>query len=243
MKKFKRGDVREDGMVFWQYHNKGGEYWVTPDKFIFNKERQKQLRCHNINLAKKNNTRSRQRGDVREDGMVFWSYHPDCKDGERWVIREKFNQQRLKCRTPEHRLYMNNYEQQRRLKDPMFALTRDLRRLTVLALSSQGWRKQCKTSKMIGCSVAKLRAHIENQFTEGMNWNNRGQGQDCWNIDHILPLAAGKAEGEIIALGHYTNLQPMWSTENIAKHDKHCPKELAEYLAIRLQQQPLTSAS
>jgi 5-methylcytosine-specific restriction endonuclease McrA len=37
-KKFKRGDIREDGMIFWRYQSRGDEYWVTKDKFIQKKE-------------------------------------------------------------------------------------------------------------------------------------------------------------------------------------------------------------
>jgi len=35
MEKLKRGFVREDGMVFWQYSikSKTGEYWLTPERF------------------------------------------------------------------------------------------------------------------------------------------------------------------------------------------------------------------
>jgi len=35
----KRGTIREDGKLFWSYHNGGKEYWLTPEKFVFNQER------------------------------------------------------------------------------------------------------------------------------------------------------------------------------------------------------------
>lgn len=31
------------------------------------------------------------RGDIREDGLVFWSYSKDYKNGELWVDKEKFD--------------------------------------------------------------------------------------------------------------------------------------------------------
>ena len=34
----KRGTVRGDGNIFWCY-NRGAEYWVTPERFQFNQER------------------------------------------------------------------------------------------------------------------------------------------------------------------------------------------------------------
>jgi hypothetical protein len=30
------------------------------------------------------------RGTIREDGMVFWGYHPDCKNGEKWMTEHDF---------------------------------------------------------------------------------------------------------------------------------------------------------
>jgi uncharacterized membrane protein YgaE (UPF0421/DUF939 family) len=35
-------------------------------------------------------TEKHKRGDVREDGKVFWKYASSCKDGEYWLSKEKF---------------------------------------------------------------------------------------------------------------------------------------------------------
>jgi hypothetical protein len=34
------------------------------------------------------------RGDVREDGKVFWKYESSCKDGEYWLSKEKFEKKK-----------------------------------------------------------------------------------------------------------------------------------------------------
>jgi hypothetical protein len=56
---------------------------------------------------------------------------------------------------------------------------------------------------------------------EGMTWNNNtGNG---WHIDHIIPCAAfdlTKSEEQKKCF-HYTNLRPMWASENISKSSKH----------------------
>jgi hypothetical protein len=41
-KKYKRGDVREDGMVFRNYTSRGTEWWVTPEELAELRERNKQ---------------------------------------------------------------------------------------------------------------------------------------------------------------------------------------------------------
>jgi hypothetical protein len=49
-----------------------------------------------------------------------------------------------------------------------------------------------------------------------MNWDNRY----LWDIDHIVPISLAESEGEMIILNHYSNLRPLWKTENEYKSDK-----------------------
>ena len=69
---------------------------------------------------------------------------------------------------------------------------------------------------MIGCSWEELVAHLESLFLEGMTWDNRSE----WHIDHRIPLASAETEEEIHKLCHYTNLQPLWATDNMSKGPK-----------------------
>ena len=75
---------------------------------------------------------------------------------------------------------------------------------------------------MIGCDLKTIKAHLEKQFTKGMNWENQGK----WHVDHIIPCASAKTEEELIKLFHYTNLQPLWAIDNILKKDKIIEKQL-----------------
>lgn len=58
-----------------------------------------------------------------------------------------------------------------------------------------------------------------------MSWDN----MEKWDIDHIIPLASAKDEKELIALGHYKNLQPLWSKENFEKFDAYNEDEKRKY--------------
>ena len=49
-----------------------------------------------------------------------------------------------------------------------------------------------------------------------MSWENQGK----WHIDHIIPLSSAANEEELYKLCHFTNLQPMWATDNIRKGSK-----------------------
>lgn len=73
-------------------------------------------------------------------------------------------------------------------------------------------------NNIIGCSPTFLKEYLEQKFTEGMSWDNHGLYG--WHIDHIVPLSSAKTEEEVYKLCHYTNLQPLWSEDNLKKGKK-----------------------
>jgi hypothetical protein len=52
-----------------------------------------------------------------------------------------------------------------------------------------------------------------------MSWENYGK----WHIDHIRPLTSFNLsdENQQLKAGHYTNLQPLWASENVRKGAKY----------------------
>jgi hypothetical protein len=98
-------------------------------------------------------------------------------------------------------------------------LANNIRRRTWAILKSKSWTKIHKFIQYLGCDAQELKMHLENKFSLGMNWNNYGNGEDKWNMDHIIPLASAKTVEELFALSHYTNIQPLWSLENCSKGD------------------------
>lgn len=73
----------------------------------------------------------------------------------------------------------------------------------------------------LGCSIQHLKLHLELFWDEGMTWANYGFGKDKWNIDHIKPLASFDLtdRSQLLQAVHYTNLQPLWHVDNLAKSD------------------------
>lgn len=86
--------------------------------------------------------------------------------------------------------------------------------------------KKLKTNKILGADWNTIKKHIENQFTDNMSWDNFDQ----IHIDHKIPLAAASTEFEVIALNHYTNLQPLWAEDNLKKSDKYDPEDFKKYM-------------
>jgi len=110
------------------------------------------------------------------------------------------------------------YSTLRRKRDAQFAMVLALRSRVGVALSRQNARKSNRTLKLVGCTTSELMAHLESKFAPGMSWENRSE----WHIDHIVPLAAfdlSDPDQQSQAF-HFTNLQPLWATENLRKSRK-----------------------
>lgn len=107
------------------------------------------------------------------------------------------------------------YVKNRRITDPIYAMSCRLRSRLALAFKANGYKKQSTTEKMLGCSFAKFKRHIESQFTKGMNWDNRAD----WHLDHILPLSCAKTIEGLEKLSHYSNIRPLWAKDNLVKSD------------------------
>lgn len=79
-------------------------------------------------------------------------------------------------------------------------------------------KREYKYTVYIGCTPMQLKEHIENQFQGGMNWEN--YGRHGWHADHIKPVSKFDIN-EIMQINHYTNLQPLWETDNMKKGDNY----------------------
>jgi len=112
---------------------------------------------------------------------------------------------------------INSYRRLRRKEDPQFALTLRIRERISKAVT----RGQKSGSAILdmGCSVDFLKNYLESKFKPGMNWENYGKGAGKWNIDHVVPLFSfNLADREqFLKAVNYTNLQPLWSEENLRK--------------------------
>jgi hypothetical protein len=69
--------------------------------------------------------------------------------------------------------------------------------------------------------MAEFVTHLQSNFKEGMTLENHGE----WHIDHIKPCALATSPEELAALFHYTNLQPLWASENLSKGRKYYGKD------------------
>ena len=109
----------------------------------------------------------------------------------------------------------------RRIKTkPMFKFKRDIRNMIGGILRDRNYTKDSKTFEILGIDLEGLCKYIENQFTDGMTWENKGE----WEMDHKIPISLGKTKEDIIRLNHYTNFRPLWRKDNNLKSDKVLPE-------------------
>lgn len=159
----------------------------------------------------------------RKDGL-----QPECKECKIKIVKEsgyKYQKQWNNKKREEgywkqysEGNYWNEYHKRRRREDPYYSLYLNLRSRISNLLS--GRTKSKRTQEIIGLSLDQFRGHIEENWSEGMNWENYGYGEGKWVIDHHIPISSAETENEIYKLNHYTNLKPMWWKENLIKSNK-----------------------
>ena len=146
------------------------------------------------------------------------------KISEKSKLYSEENKQKIAIYKREHYLknkekiekYRNEWRNNKVKIDSLFKLTNNTRTLIKQSFRRNGYSKNSKTFQILGCTFEEFKQHLENKFTEGMNWNNIGE----WHLDHIYPVSLAKDEEELIKLNHYTNFQPLWALDNIKKSNK-----------------------
>lgn len=115
------------------------------------------------------------------------------------------------------------WKKSRRARDPIFRLQESLRARIRLVLA--GKCKSKSSFQLLGCDLETYKSYLENQFTEGMSWDNYGE----WEIDHIEPCCSFDLtlpENQLICF-NYKNTKPLWRAENLAKAKEDVKKSIS----------------
>jgi len=109
------------------------------------------------------------------------------------------------------RILRRDWENKKFKTDGFFRLKKNIRDRVKDYMKGKSIGK--RTKDIVGLDYKEFKEYISNKFTEGMSWENYGK----WHLDHIIPLCSAKNEEEVLLLNHYTNLQPLWSEDNLKK--------------------------
>jgi hypothetical protein len=101
-------------------------------------------------------------------------------------------------------------------KDPLYRAVCNIRSRISTACSN-GFTKPGSTIGALGCSLPELKLWLEKQFLPGMSWEN--YGRKGWHVDHVREVCTFDLSdpAQFSACNHYTNLQPLWASDNLAK--------------------------
>lgn len=119
--------------------------------------------------------------------------------------------------------YTVKYISERSKVDPLFKLKNTIRSsisrtvIDYLKYNNLISIKKSSTESILGISYNEFKTYIEEQFIEGMSWENYGE----WQFDHKTPISWANTEDEVYELNHYTNFQPLWTIENQIKGSRY----------------------
>lgn len=106
----------------------------------------------------------------------------------------------------------------KRLENPEHRLANNMRGRLYKALRRNSSGKSISAVKDLGCSIPKFMLYVENQFQDGMSWDNYGE----WHLDHVIPVSSFDLsyESQTKEAFNWLNYQPLWAKDNRIKYNK-----------------------
>lgn len=119
----------------------------------------------------------------------------------------------------ENKKTLSNKQLKRRARDPLYRLKTNVRSLVRKALIRNSYQKDTKTADILGCSFTELNSHLRSTFEFNYGIPFTYIDSELLQIDHIIPLASAKTKEELLNLNHYSNVQYLFSWDNLEKGD------------------------
>lgn len=185
-----------------------------------------------LRLLKENNVEMRQSGRIfiggkkvadkkwRESNKEYMSeklkkWYSNNKEYRKEYLKEYREKNIDKIRETKR-----NYERHRKSIDPIYKLINNFRTAIYQVLKENNVQKNGHYFEVLQYTPNELIHHLENQFNNGMTWDNYGD----WHVDHILPISIHNiqeiGDDEFMKCWSLGNLQPMWGEDNIKKSNK-----------------------
>jgi len=168
--------------------------------------------CRNCYCNYKNNKRKTDE-KYREKDIIY------CNKYKQSGRRREVSKIRYENKKEEILKKQMEYNNKRYNSDPYFRIVSCMRTRISKLLRLKNANKNNKFYNYLGCCKEEFIEYFQSKFKENMSWNNHGK----WHIDHIKPCALFNLldEEEQKKCFHYTNLQPLWASENLSKGCKY----------------------
>lgn len=177
--------------------------------------------CLKCNQYKESNCFGKSK--LYKDGLRSWCNECRKKDRQenpfkyKMVNKNYYIKNKIKIGKYNHQYHLKKYK-----NDPLYNLQIKLRKRIWMALKKRRLSKKGSdtTIKLLGCSYQEFKQYIESKFIENMSWEKVLSGEI--HIDHIKPVSSFNLfdEQQLKQCFHYTNLQPLWGTDNLSKSCK-----------------------
>lgn len=168
-------------------------------------------------FVKNKQCKDKREGICKDCRKIYVSKHYQQNKQQYLELRKKWRKKNP-IRYKTQMIKASKVQKFKRNTNALYRLTSNIRSLIRNSIYNNGFKKHTKTHKILGCSFDKFKQYLESQFQEGMTWDNYGRGG--WHIDHIYPVSKARDEQHLLELNHYTNLQPLWEKDNLAKGNK-----------------------
>lgn len=193
MKKYKRGDVREDGLVFRNYTGRGTEWWVTPENLAAMRKKNSndvlKWRGDNKQIVSERNKKWREANPEKaRENLRQWRNKNKERDLENTRTWRKNNPSRVKLMYENKKKNIERFRLDGRVK-------RAKRRAMLLEQLHPDHNPQIERVLAAQCKSLFFRLGIK------------------FEVDHIVPLTKG-------GWHHHSNLHVIPLSWNRRKHNK-----------------------
>lgn len=161
-----------------------------------------------------NNYKQKNKEKIKEYNKLYKNEHKEEIKEKRKIYDEK-NRDSINYR-------QNIYLKIRRQTDFNFKIAGTMRSRLRRVLKGKTSKS---VMKYLGCEISLFKKWIEFQFEHDMTLTNHGT---LWHIDHVLPCANFNFENEEDKemCFHWTNIKPMYASQNMSKKDSISLKEV-----------------
>lgn len=157
----------------------------------------------------------------RSEIKIREAAYRERKQDEVQITKRKYyqkHQDKYVSYAREYRKTNKELIKQRYADNSQSRISRNLRKRIFVAVRKES--KNTSSMQLTGCSRQHLIEHLQSMFRPGMSWQN--YGKNGWHVDHRLPCKMFDLtkECEQRLCFNWSNLQPLWSHENLEKGGK-----------------------
>ena len=203
-----------------EYYGWIGRHILDSDEFYSSKSE-----LNDTNQDEEHPLEHKNRTDYKEKYCWGCEKHKDVKDfpfvshrghKRRNLCRDCYNYAMYGEESSKKKKTSRDLLNKKRINDPILNFSMKIRSRISASIRS----RSAKSLSLLGCPPNEAYDYLVSKFTDDMTEEAFSKGEI--HIDHIRPVASFDLEDpeQLKQCFHYTNLQPLWASDNFKKSDK-----------------------